>query len=276
MRYLNGLTKLFVLIGSHILFEFKQALAQKCEKINDCSCRKSNGKIISLEDVDGGSKGPAFKGIPTISPTGSAYAFNWNPCTKFTESESGCQNVLVCQYNSNAPEETHPCASKVSEFQVNSDGSTSIIYQPYTSDLTRVFKITLVCNKNEYPGQTTGVKETQQSDQDEPRYSMTFKSKCACEDGCTYPENPSSHRLSTGSILLIVFFALLSLYLAGGIVIKKYKVGVQSMPEMLPNYDFWAQFPSLMKDGVLFSIKGLKSGYSFLRNKFTKNGYAKI
>lgn len=59
MRYLKGLTKLFVLIGSHILFEFKQALAQKCEKINDCSCRKSNGKIISLEDVDGGSKGPA-------------------------------------------------------------------------------------------------------------------------------------------------------------------------------------------------------------------------
>lgn len=34
---------------------------------------------------------------------------------------------------------------------------------------------------------------------------MTFKSKCACEDGCTYPENPSSHRLSTGSILLIVW-----------------------------------------------------------------------
>ena len=30
------------------------------------------------------------------------------------------------------------------------------------------------------------------------------------------------------------------------------------------------------QDGVLFSIKGLKSGYSFLRNKFTKNGYAKI
>lgn len=35
--------------------------------------------------------------------------------------------------------------------------------------------------------------------------SMTFKSKCACEDGCTYPENPSSHRLSMGSILLIVW-----------------------------------------------------------------------
>lgn len=48
------------------------------------------------------------------------------------------------------------------------------------------------------------------------------------------------------------------------------------MPEMLPNYDFWAQFPSLVKDGILFSIKGLKSGYTFLRNKLTKNGYAKI
>ena len=43
------------------------------------------------------------------------------------------------------------------------------------------------------------------------------------------------------------FFVLLFVYLIGGIVIKKYKMGVESMPEMIPNYEFWAGIPSLVK-----------------------------
>ena len=36
----------------------------------------------------------SFKGIPTVFPTGSNYAFNWNPCTDFTDG-NGCKDVLV-------------------------------------------------------------------------------------------------------------------------------------------------------------------------------------
>ena len=36
----------------------------------------------------------SFKGIPTVVPTGSNYAFKWNPCTDFTDG-SGCTDVLV-------------------------------------------------------------------------------------------------------------------------------------------------------------------------------------
>ena len=39
--------------------EFKEVPAEKCDKIDDCSCRKSNGKVISLRKVDGGRGGPA-------------------------------------------------------------------------------------------------------------------------------------------------------------------------------------------------------------------------
>lgn len=39
--------------------EFKGVPAEKCDKIDDCSCRKINGKVISLRKVDGGKGGPA-------------------------------------------------------------------------------------------------------------------------------------------------------------------------------------------------------------------------
>ena len=40
---------------------------------------------------------------------------------------------------------------------------------------------------------------------------------------------------------------LLIVYVIGGILINKYKRGVESMPEMCPNYTFWAGVPSLIK-----------------------------
>lgn len=43
------------------------------------------------------------------------------------------------------------------------------------------------------------------------------------------------------------FFVLLIVYIIGGILINKYKFGLESMPEMCPNYHFWAGIPSLIK-----------------------------
>jgi len=43
------------------------------------------------------------------------------------------------------------------------------------------------------------------------------------------------------------FFVVLFVYLIGGVVIKKYKMGVENMPEMIPNYEFWTGIPSLVK-----------------------------
>ena len=40
---------------------------------------------------------------------------------------------------------------------------------------------------------------------------------------------------------------LLLVYLIAGLLYKKYREGVHSMPEMIPNYSFWADFPFLVK-----------------------------
>ena len=65
------------------------------------------------------------------------------------------------------------------------------------------------------------------------------------------------------------FFVLLFVCLTGGIVFKKYKMGVESMPEMVPNYEFWASVPSLVKVRcsvrcVLTTVISHKLGHGYL------------
>ena len=51
--------KFSVIVWFLFTFIFVGIFAETCEKIDVCSCRKSNGKVISLRDVAGGAKGPA-------------------------------------------------------------------------------------------------------------------------------------------------------------------------------------------------------------------------
>ena len=43
------------------------------------------------------------------------------------------------------------------------------------------------------------------------------------------------------------FFVLLLVYLIAGLLYQRYRKGVESLPEMIPNYSFWADFPFLIK-----------------------------
>ena len=47
--------------------------------------------------------------------------------------------------------------------------------------------------------------------------------------------------------LFFRFFALFLVYLIAGILIKRYKMGVESVPEVIPNFEFWAGIPFLVK-----------------------------
>jgi len=157
-KHSNSL-KLILIIWILLVFGFPEILAETCEKIDDCSCKKSNGKVINLREIDGGTKGVAFKNIPQVDPTGSRFVFDWNPCTKFDEVD-GCKAMLVCQKD-NSSTSTYPCANTVSAFSVNSDGTTTIDYQPCIDPLgyKRAVKIKLMCDESKYPGETNGITE---------------------------------------------------------------------------------------------------------------------
>lgn len=75
-------------------------------------------------------------------------------------------------------------------------------------------------------------------------YTFRFSHMAGC---------PLSSGLSPGSIMLIILFVSIAVYIIGGIIINaviRKKTGV----EMIPNSSFWMGFPSLIKDGFFFLI----------------------
>lgn len=53
---------LYLFLFVHVV-AIEETTAATCTKINDCECRKSNGKIMSLKPVDGGTAGPKWVNI---------------------------------------------------------------------------------------------------------------------------------------------------------------------------------------------------------------------
>jgi hypothetical protein len=59
----------------------------------------------------------------------------------------------------------------------------------------------------------------------------------------------SSTSLSTGSVLVIVFFVFTTLYFVGGAIALRLLRGAKGK-EMIPNYDFWVDLPNLVRVSV--------------------------
>jgi len=64
--------------------------------------------------------------------------------------------------------------------------------------------------------------------------------------------------LSGGSILLIILFPLIVVYIIGGFVFNvKYK-GLPFNKDAFPHIEFWSSIPGLVKDGVLFTVSKVR------------------
>ncbi|EDO34314.1 predicted protein [Nematostella vectensis] len=80
-------------------------------------------------------------------------------------------------------------------------------------------------------------------------YTIVFNSS----EGCRFYGNDTPEKaLSTGSILLILFFPGIFLYCAIGGLINTGKG--KSGKEIIPNYSFWSDFPYLVLDGFAFCL----------------------
>ncbi|XP_074623407.1 uncharacterized protein LOC141881522 [Acropora palmata] len=235
---------------------------ENCQKIDVCSCKFKNGSEVNLWPTDGDNN-PRFPDIKGEKDR----TFLWNPCTPFNY-EKGCTNTMVCQ---KLLSNEFDAGSNDSKFSLE-NGNVVLTYgaQKGTDGHMRKSKIILKCDLKA-PGNGTIDKITQSSEGATSVYTGTFISSYACPKG-----GKSSSRLSTGSILLIVFFPLLLLYIVAGILINYHGRGVRSVPEMLPNYSFWTDFPFLVKDGAVLSYGAVKSACFSIYGKFKKDGYAEI
>jgi hypothetical protein len=69
-------------------------------------------------------------------------------------------------------------------------------------------------------------------------------------------------KISAGSVMLILFFVLVVVYLAAGIAYNALKNGERGL-QMIPQYEFWSQFPFLIVDGfkfILHKLQALRGG----------------
>jgi hypothetical protein len=62
-------------------------------------------------------------------------------------------------------------------------------------------------------------------------------------------QDSNKEGLSTGSVLVILFFVFTTLYFVGGAVALKLLRGAEGR-EMIPNYDFWVDLPNLVRVSV--------------------------
>ncbi|XP_054712720.1 cation-dependent mannose-6-phosphate receptor-like [Uloborus diversus] len=182
------------------------------------------------------------------------YTYYYNPCFAFSlgNSDSECaKGVAVCQVSSTG--EYFDCGDQ-DHVHFSFDSATNTLHMIYTSP-PRTTNVTLVCDSEAYEpeldvtGENPSIKNL---------YEMTLTSRCACPNLCR-----ESH-LSAGSVLVIIFMIFVSLYLFLGIIHSNLTRGAQGW-ELLPHYEFWSDFPLLVRDGCVFVVNGCKTDTGYDR-----------
>ncbi|KAL7394073.1 hypothetical protein ABVT39_020064 [Epinephelus coioides] len=115
-------------------------------------------------------------------------------------------------------------------------------YDQHCSKEKRRAMVMISCDSKTDAGQMTVVREDRDRLQD-CFYLFELDSSAVCPA-------VESH-ISTGSIILIIGFCLLAVYLIGGFLYQRLIVGAKGM-EQFPNYAFWVEFGNLTADGCDF------------------------
>ncbi|XP_068425027.1 cation-dependent mannose-6-phosphate receptor [Clinocottus analis] len=115
-------------------------------------------------------------------------------------------------------------------------------YDGHCSKEMRRAMIMISCNKKVDVGQMKVMREERQRVQD-CFYLFELDSSAMCE--------VIESQISAGSIILIIGFCLLAVYLIGGFLYQRLIVGAKGM-EQFPNYAFWVEVGNMSADGCDF------------------------
>ncbi|KAK2149729.1 hypothetical protein LSH36_439g01031 [Paralvinella palmiformis] len=218
-----------------------------CKGVPDstCRCKTESGHVLDLSPLVNTTAYPLFY---NVTATSDHALYSYKPCGPMTvpvgDMNSPCHNVAVCQVS-------HDGIVNIGNFDpvhFMYETETKSLYIQYTAG-NKTTKVYLVCSTVEKSLTVKGETATNST-----IYDMTLHTKYAClsKDG-----SPKIG-LSVGSILLILFFVGVLIYMVGGIVLLRCVRGARGF-EQIPNYDFWLDFPVLVKDGVMFVTRGCKA-----------------
>jgi len=204
-----------------------QIIQPRCSFNDQCSCKYQDGAIVQLKYL-----GDYIEGYMTVKDA------------------SPCENVVACQHQHLGAEYLYDIGTLTPPPQFSSTQKDDVVitYTDKTGYL-RTSEVTCICDQS-YTGKPglTSQGELYSKFKFEMRHACCCKD--VCKDGMTAGEGGS---LSGGSILLILCFVLLAVYLLIGTLFMKYKKGAIGT-EIVPNKDFWTDIPHLVKDGLTFVL----------------------
>ncbi|KAK1162138.1 cation-dependent mannose-6-phosphate receptor-like [Acipenser oxyrinchus oxyrinchus] len=115
-------------------------------------------------------------------------------------------------------------------------------YDNHCNNETRKSMVMISCNRNTI-GDGFAVIDEERTKPTDCFYLFELDSSTVCP--------VITSKLNAGSILLIVFFSCLTLYIVGGFLYQRLVVGAKGM-EQFPNYSFWQDLGNLTADGCDF------------------------
>ncbi|XP_045168086.2 uncharacterized protein LOC123531309 isoform X2 [Mercenaria mercenaria] len=225
-----------------ILWKIAIVTGKQCVKSNHCACVFDDGSgTIDLSPIGHKDGTAVFVDRPSST---DAYWYSYNPCGTFYE--AACVNVAVCQYD--------PVKYVFQDIGVPDKVSFNynglyVVAQYQSQDGFRNTFVTLVCDQRKTQPALDVIGGTTGTD-----YYMTLTTVAACPVPSPQPSpEQEGGGLSTGSILLIIFFVLLFVYLAVGVTFNKVWRDFRGI-EVIPNSEFWATLPGLVRDGCALSL----------------------
>jgi len=158
----------------------------------------------------------------------------WDPANRNGQASLGIANTMSFSYGQ----------------QYSGEGGLMVTFTGGTvgNNIARSMEIDFTCQPGAGAGSPTFVTENQVT----LKYYFTWSTQFACGSGGTTTGGPTGG-LSGGSIFLIIFFVGIVVYFGAGIAYMRFKNHAEGI-NMIPNLEFWAALPSLVKDGVMFLV----------------------
>ncbi|XP_078703464.1 uncharacterized protein LOC144928659 isoform X1 [Branchiostoma floridae x Branchiostoma belcheri] len=231
---------------------------QQCTQSGACSCTMTNtGKVVDLEPLASKDGQPRF----IHQDTGGTF-FYYNPCTPFKKGDvqGECQgnDVAACQYDGAGYYDIGDQKTLATSY----DTSTGAVLFTYSTSTTRSTELLLECTQDPAV-QFTATEKTGSPG----KYVMTISSLCVCpgrSKDCNSAGSASG--LSPGSTMCILLTVFVLVYVAGGMLFLRFARGAEGT-EMIPNYEFWADFPYLVKDGFTFATRSCRGEEAYAYEK---------
>ncbi|KAK2146353.1 hypothetical protein NP493_3697g00000 [Ridgeia piscesae] len=199
-----------------------------------CMCTTTTNIVVDLTNIRNNlnpkpaDNKPTF-GIPVVEGFKDPYLYSYSPCKSFTD--ESCQDVSVSLRIQSYFFKKKYGAGKLDTAKFSGDYFKNELLVTYT-DGERNSTVFLRCSLGE-------VGKLQPHGELKPGskhyVSLTDTSRLMFSNG-----------ISTGSILLILFFVSVIVYLVGGTLLKHFLQGARGW-EQIPNVSFWRDFPSLVR-----------------------------